>query len=162
MLSLSRRYKGWQPDVKIYLEGEHEQYKLVLEANDGTGLTVDKRELYKAPVTGYQSKVSLPFKGYEGGAGLNTRIYLEGRGGLFYTRMHIKAGFVHFEDSKERFADLVIDYSTNPHGNGNFEESPELAKQYYRDVRSSKRDPYGYDAKAKGLSLEEVRALVGK
>lgn len=163
LLGMPNHFKGWQPDLKIYLTEEQQNFQLVLEAiNDDTTLMVDKRELYEAPVSGYLSKMIIPLNSYEDGAGLNTHVYVNGRGGLLYSRMHLMAGVRISENQAERFVELNIDWLTNPNGQGNFEESSELAKQYYSDVRSSKRAPYGYDAKAKGLSIEDVRVLLGK
>jgi hypothetical protein len=163
LISLSHQSKGWQPDVKIYLEGEQNNFRLVLEAvADDTRLMVDKRELYEAPQGGYRSKVVIPFNAYERGASIDTRIYVKGRGGQFFSKMHLSAGIENFDKPEEQFVVLDIDCLTNPNGEGNFEISPELYVQYLEDARSGKRRPYGYDANAKGLTIEDVRKLLGK
>jgi hypothetical protein len=163
LVSLSHQSKGWQPDVKVYLLGEQGNYRLVLESIDGsTELKVDDNELYIAPQSGYRPKVVLPFAGYEDGKGFRAYVYIKGRGGQFYTRMNLSAGVENIDKPEDKFARLDIDYVTNPNGEGNFEESAELGKQYREDVRFGKRRPYGYDSQAKGLSNEEVRVLLGK
>jgi hypothetical protein len=163
LFSISNQFKGWHPDVKLTLEGDRQNCRLVLEALDAdTEMVADSNELYESPRQGYQSKLILPFTGFEEGKPLLTYVYVKGRGGQFFTRMHIQATVEKREDPEKRFAGMTIDYLTNPNGEDNFESSAELHKQYREDVSSGKRRRYGYDAEAKGFSIEDVRKILGK
>lgn len=161
LYSSANSYKGWHPDVKFYFEGGPNNYLVVIEAIDNDTLIIaDKQLLYEAPRKGYMPKLVIPLENYEKGAWLKAYVYVKGRDGLFYTRMDIDAALKKF-DHEEEFVHLNIDYLTNPNGEGNFEISKELGVQYLKDVSAGKRDPFGYDAKAKAMTLEDNRRLLG-
>jgi len=114
-------------------------------------------------MSGYKPKVTIPLVGFEEGKGLRTYVYIKGRGGKFYTRMDISLTVGDRNNPENRFADLDINYRTNPNGWRSFEADKELGAQYHEDVYTThKRRPYGYDQNAKGLSIEDVRKLLGK
>lgn len=162
--SVSRQHKGWQPDLKIYLEGDRKNCQLVIETIDAdTGIVEDQRELFEAPQSGYKPKLVISLVGFEEGKGFGTYVYVKGRGGQFYTRLDIGISVENRDDFDKRFARLNINYRTNPNGGRSLEEDKELGAQYNEDVYTThKRRPYGYDQNAKGLSIEDVQKLLGK
>jgi len=161
--SVSRQYKGWQPDLKIYLEGNRQNCRLVIEAIDAdTGMVEDRRELFESPLSGYKPKLIIPVPRFEKGDGVTTFVYVKGRGGKFYSRMDVVLRVGAYSDPEKRYAGLNVDYRTNPNGGRSFEVDKELSIKHSEDVSAGKVRPYGYDPDAKGLSIEDVRKLLGK
>jgi len=163
LLGMNMTYKGWQPDLKIYLEGNRQNCQLVIEAIDAdTGMVEDRRELFESPLSGYKPKLIMPVPKFEEGDGVTTFVYVKGRGGKFYTRMDILLNVgIHF-DSDKRYGRMNIDYRTNPNGERSLEVDKKRCIKHSEDVSAGKVRPYGYDPNAKGLSIEDVRKLLGK
>ena len=163
LLVMNSTYKGWMPDLKIYLEGDRKNCRLVVEAIDAdTGMIEDRRELFEAPLSGYKPKVVIPIQRFEMGDGIKTFVYVKGRGGKFYTRMDVDIFVGAYSDPEKRFAELDINYRTNPNGGRRLEVDKEQGIKHSEDVSAGRVRPYGYDPNAKGLSIEDVRKLLGK
>lgn len=163
LLGMNMTYKGWQPDLKIYLEGDRKDCQLVVEAIDAdTGLVEDRRKQFEVPLSGYKPKVVIPIPKFDKGDGVKTFVYVKGRGGKFYSRMDILLNVgIHF-DSDKRYGRMNIDYRTNPNGERSLEVDKKRCIKHSEDVSAGRVRPYGYDPDAKGLSIEDVRKLLGK
>jgi len=119
-----RRFKDWHPDLKLLLEGEPGNYRLLLETPDSdTGIQRIDRELFEAPEQGYRPKVVFPLKA---GEGVTTFLYVKGRGGQFYTRIKLIAG------AREKWMNIDLYYETNMRGERNLERSLELEREWLR------------------------------
>lgn len=118
-------FKDWHEHLRISLSKEADTYHLLFEGLDeGTGLVMGKPEQYMAPETGYQPTLDLAIPQDE--KETERWLFLEGRGGEFYTMLKVKTA------PTKKWLNLNVWYGTNPVGSRNLERSPELEMEYIK------------------------------
>jgi len=118
-------HKDWSSDLQMTFSKEDTIYHLLFEGLDeGTGIVMGEPEQYVAPETGYQPTLVLSIP--EDEKETERWLFLEGRGGEFYTMLRVTT------IPKEKWLNLNVWYGTNPAGSRNLERSPELEMEYIK------------------------------
>lgn len=130
-------YPDWHADIRVSLEGDGENFRLVLEALDAdSGFALAKpefiEEMAEAPEHGYRPKVTVPVARNDGG---HLFAYVKSAGGLFYSKLRLS----YYNRDEQDYVVLRWGYWTNMTGQRALEYSPELYHQYLDEKRAGLR-----------------------
>jgi hypothetical protein len=118
-------FNDWHGDVQISLEGEANEYRLIIKALDeNTGIAYGERETYEAPESGYQQEMVVPIKTLRND--IKADFFVKGRDGQFFSVLRIDL------HALESSVYVDIGYGTNPNGSRNLEPSAELQEEYLK------------------------------
>lgn len=125
-------FDDWHADVRLSVEGESGDMRLLLEAPDpDSGFVIEKHEFFaqmtEAPEHGYRQKIEIPVKSGES----PMMVYVKCQGGLFYAKIDI--GFS--EDRPGAVAINATSFTNLAKGRG-LEYVPAVESQYDREVYS--------------------------
>ncbi len=130
-------YPDWQADIKVSVEEDGKNFRLVVETLDAdSGFVVESpdffEEMTEAPEQGYRQKLVIPIARNSVGS---LYAYIKNAGGLFYSKIYID-----YANRVDRdHVEMRCGYWTNVTGGRGLEFLPELASQYRRDKKAQRR-----------------------